>query len=234
MSRSSPLTAAAARLGGRVLRRAVVLMAHVRSAPRPMHPLGLVYVGRLVRPGSPAELTGSAFLDEPGDDEVLVRQSRAAGLPPPWPDVNGLAVRLPAPGERPGDLLLSTTGRGRLTRYLLAVSRSERSGFFTSLVPYRSPSGPVHLGARSLQPDRLVLYWARPGGDWRAFGELVLSTDPGRDLDVSFDAVLHPVEGLEHFEWHRRLRAPSYAAARRLRGAGADPGADSEAVAARA
>lgn len=205
-----------ASVGGRVLQGAVTALAMVRPAAKPMHPVGRVSTGELRRSGVPGLVTGSPFLDEEGVDDALVRLSRGVGLLPPRPDVNGLAVRVPATGG--GDLLLSTTGWGRLTRYALVPHRSPRAGTFTCLVPYRTATGPVHVGARATGPDRFELFWARPSGGWHRFAELTLSDAPGTDADCSFDAILHTFEGLDNYEWYRRLRAPSYAAARRLRG----------------
>ena len=217
MSRLSSLGRTAASAGGLLLQAAVTALALVRPAAKPMHPIGRVLTGRLERVGVPGQVTGSAFLDGAGEDQALVRLSRSVGLRSPRHDVNGLALRVPAAGG--GDLLLSTTGWGRLTRYALVPHRSPRAGNFTCLVPYRTPTGPVHIGARASGADRFELFWARPTGGWHRFAELVLQGGPGTDQDVSFDAILHMFEGLENYEWYRRLRAPSYAAARRLRGA---------------
>lgn len=208
----------AAGAAGSVIGGAFGLVARVRRAEKPLHPRGDVEIGRLVRRGHDAAPTGSAFLDGTGDDEVLVRRSRAVGLPAPLPDVNGLAVRVPRSDGRVGDLLLSGTGRGRLTRYLLSVQLHEASGHVGTLVPYLTPTGPVHVGARAVTADQLVLAWARPGQDWHDIAELRLTDEPGTDLSVSFDAIEHPCEGLEPYDWYRRLREPSYAVARRSRG----------------
>lgn len=205
---------------GRALAGAVSLLAR-RPADKPMHPRGEVLTGRLRRTGSPgAERTGAAFLDEPGDDEVLLRFSRSAGLPAPWPDVNGLAVRVPTPdGPAPhADVLLSGTGSGVLTRYLLAPTLRERGRFLGTLVPYGSPVGPVHLGARALDDTTWELGWARARTGWTRFATLELQDGPGHDLAVSFDAVAVAPPGLEVYGWYRRLRGPSYAVARRMRG----------------
>jgi hypothetical protein len=214
-STSRSLATASGAVAGRVLQAAVTVLALARPADRPMHPLGQVFTGRLHRSGSAQHRTGSAFLDAAGDDEVLVRVSRAVGLRSPLLDINGLAVRVPAQG---GDLLLSTTGWGRLTRYLLVPHRGARAGTFTCLVPYRTATGPVHIGAYESGADRFELFWSRPRGGWHRFGEIVLSPVPD-DVDPTFDAILRTFAGLDNHEWYRRLRAPSYAAARRLRGA---------------
>jgi hypothetical protein len=60
--------------------------------------------------------------------------------------------------------------------------------------------------------------WSRPTGAWRAFGLLELLPAPGGpDAELTFDPVLHEVPGLQAYDWVRRLRQPSYAAARRAR-----------------
>jgi hypothetical protein len=81
-------------------------------------------------------------------------------------------------------------------------------------VPYRSPLGPVHVGARASVTGHFALFWARPTGPWRRFADLLLSGEPGADRDVSFDAILNVPDGLGQYDWHRRLREPSYAASR--------------------
>jgi len=203
---------------GAVAGGAFAVVARVRRADKPLHPIGDVEIGRLLRHGHDAAPTGSAFLDEPGDDEVLVRRSRSVGLPDPWPDVNGLAVRVPRADGGVGDLLLSGTGRGTITRFVLAPQLRHGAGHVGTLVPYRSPTGAVHVGARAVTPEHHVLAWARPGEGWHDFAELRLADEPGLDLAISFDAILHACEGLEPYDWYRRLRLPAYDAARRLRG----------------
>src|SRR3954451_10255298 len=67
-----------------------------RPADKPLHPVGAVSRGTLHRYGLTPSV-GVKWLDEPGQDKVLVRFSRALGLPGPLPDVLGLAVRIPQP-----------------------------------------------------------------------------------------------------------------------------------------
>lgn len=217
---------------GRVVGGAVALLSRVRRVDKPMHPRGYVAPAVLRRHGTSAERSGAAFLDEAGEDDVLVRVSRSIGLPAPWPDVNGVAIRVPSPDAAGGtaDVLLSGTGDGRLTRYLLAPTLRETGGFCGTLLPYGSPTGPVHLGARQQDAVTWQLVWSRawaPGSAWTSFA--VLELDPSavaarEDRDVAFDAVRAAPPGLEVLGWHRRLREPSYAAARRSRGDLATPG----------
>jgi hypothetical protein len=90
----------------------------------------------------------------------------------------------------------------------------------TTLLPYRTPSGAVLLGA-TYRTDQVVdLLWARGSGRWHSFGFLQLGDesldDP--DADVSFDPVRNTLPGLDVYDWVRRLREPSYRSARRSRG----------------
>ena len=160
-------------------------------------------------------------LREPAEHDVVLRFSRSLGLPTPWPDVNGLAVRVPQPeAARPhADLLMSTTGQGPLGRYALVPTVHGRGGFLGTLVPYRTPTGPVHLGAREVGATTWELVWARPRSAWRAYASVELDDGPGVDLALSFDAVAGGPPGLEVYGWHRAVRGPSYAAARRSRDA---------------
>ena len=74
--------------GGEVLRAATRLVA-TRPAAKPLHPDGAVVLGTLTRSGG-AERSGVAWLDEPGEDAVRVRTSRAVGLPDRDLDLYGL------------------------------------------------------------------------------------------------------------------------------------------------
>lgn len=202
-------------MGGQVLRAATAGLAAARPAGKPLHPRGSVVQGRLHRFGA-APATGVRWLDEPGQDAVLARVSRAVGLPAALPDIHGLALRVP--GEQgPGDLLLASTGLGRLTRFVLSATHGPGGRPMTTLLPYRTPTGPVLLGARLAGPSRWELAVASPWGSWRRFADLELDQEPGRDQAVSFDPVRHEVPGLRTYPWVRLLREPSYRTARRSR-----------------
>lgn len=202
--------------GGLLLATATRTVAAVRPAAKPLHPRGEVTQGRLFRRGAqPA--TGVAWLDEPGTDDVLVRRSRAIGLPGSVPDIHGLAVRVPRPDDGYGDLLLATTGWGRVTRFVLTASRSPRRRPLTTLLPYRTDRGPLLLGARAIGEDCFELAVATPEGEWTRFADLRLSALPAADQDVSFDPVAHQIPGLEQYDAVERLREPSYQTARASR-----------------
>ncbi len=210
------LETVAADTSGRLLSTVIRGVAAVRPARKPLHPRGTVLRARLHRRGSePA--TEVPWIDEVGVNEVVVRISQAIGLPGWLPDIQGLALRFDPDGD-PGDLLFATTGSGRLTRFVLTPSlRLTRP--MTTLLPYRTPIGPILIGARRTDDQTFDLSWATLTGSWRSFAGLVLLPDEQEaDPEISFDPMLNRLPGLEPYDWVRRLREPGYLAARRTRG----------------
>jgi len=199
---------------------------------KPMHPRGAVFDAVLERHGRGPD-GGVPWLDAVARDAAVVRLSRGAGLPAPLPDLLGLAVRIP--GDVPVDLLLSTTGRGRLTR-LLPVPRQDTAAVYSSIMAYRSDDGPLRLaalpettgmpsdpeplaGAVSRDGLRFRLAAARGRGPWEPFATLILTDPvPALDPDVRFDAVQNPPPGLVPDGPMARFRSPAYARARAARG----------------
>lgn len=205
---------------------------------RPIHPHGLGLAGELTRTGNPAAPSGIDWLDSPGTDQVVARFSRSVGLPQALPDILGLALRMspsgqatpgsgpdPGLGANPADVLFASTGWRLPGRFLLMPRLDVAGATLTTLMPYRGRRGPVLLGlrTRNLPPGSLAsgewelgLYWAKPGGHWRECGELRLraGTDPG-DIPLRFDPLGNQPPGARTYGWARRLRKPSYRAARR-------------------
>jgi hypothetical protein len=215
---------------GRAVALPLAGLARLRGA-KPMHPRGVVFDALLHRQGLGA---GIPWLDEVADDDVLVRLSRGAGLPPRCPDLLGFALRVP--GERPVDLLLSSAGRGRWTRRV-PVARRDAATTYGSIMAYRTPVGPAWLAAVSrgeglptgrdglatAGPGRVVTLSAAVGrGPWRPFATVTLraETEPV-DPPLHFDAVLNAPPGLTADGPLARFRRPAYAAARHAQGAGA-------------
>src|SRR5689334_10281760 len=133
--RTTPLGQRLARAGGAALSAAFAGGSRLRAAEKPLHPRGRVVDARLTRAGVTHPL-GVPWLDEPGTDDVVVRFSRGLGLPRGWPDVLGMAVRVPTAAGF-ADLLYSTTGRGRVTRFLLLLRRRYVPAWYGTLMPYR-------------------------------------------------------------------------------------------------
>lgn len=173
----------------------------------------------LVRNGSAG--IAVPWLEIAGTQEVMVRISRAVGLPGAVPDIYGLALRVPITGRgHHADLLLASTGLGRLTRFMLTAGRDITSRPLTTLLPYRSSRGPLLIGARPAAGDplRFELLWSQWLSPWVPFAELTVHSTTGPDPDISFDPIANPLPGLDHYEWVRRLRAPAYRAAREATG----------------
>ena len=170
------------------------LLGQARTTTRPERPRGGLLHARLYRHGLwPA--TEAQWLDEPGQDDVLVRVS------------HGLALRIPVGPGRSGDLLLADAG-GLLTRFVLGPARPPRARTLSTLLPYRTPSGSaVVLGARANGVESFELSCATEDGDVRVFADLRLSCRVS-DEEVSFDPVRHPLPGLEPRPGTERARYP--------------------------
>jgi len=200
---------------GVLLAGAARAVAALRPAAKPLHPRGTTWSAVLVRHGG--SRSGVPWLDEPGTDRALLRLSRAVGLPDGWPDVHGLAVRTEREDGAVADVLLATTGSGPVGRFMLHAGRRPESMSFGSLLPYRAPTGPVVLGALLRDDGSWDFLWAASRSPWTPFGRLV-PEEPLPGAEVSFDPVLNPPPGLEHYGALARLRLPAYRAARRSRG----------------
>ncbi|CAM3826450.1 hypothetical protein KIPE111705_26860 [Kibdelosporangium persicum] len=169
-------------------------MARLRRAPA-FHPAGAVFAGELTLPDGWPGMPGAVVR------QVTVRLSKGVGLPGDWPDVRGLAIRIPdAAGQgRPVDLLLSTTGSGRLTRWLPVFRRGWTRGcVYGSVMPFRTDHGLVSMAAipdptPGRLPESVHLMLAKPLGRWRAWGRLVL-TEHLPDAQIRFDPIVnvHP------------------------------------------
>ena len=200
---------------GATLSATIRTVAALRPAAKPLHPEGVIVRGTVERHGS-AVPSGSAWLDEPGRDEVVVRVSRAIGLPDAVPDIHGLAVRVPTPAGV-GDLLFASTGWGLVGRFVLTFGGGPESRPMTTLLPYRTVRGPALLGVRAIDAQVYEMSWCRPRGEWHAFAELRMTDDEAPNQAMSFDPVRNQLPGLTQYAWVRRLREPSYRTARRSR-----------------
>lgn len=210
---------------GAALRGVFAGLGRLRPTAKPLHPRGVVLSATVHRHGA-AEEFGVPWLDASGRDAALVRFSRGGGLPEALPDVLGIALRIDPAGQ-PGDLLFATTGRGPVGRFLLFPRRASTvaAATYSTLQPYRTPTGPVVLAATPVPSDLggqtgtvINLAVARPTGRWQQFGSVTVAADePATDDRISFDPFLNPVPGLDNYDWTRRVREGAYAAARRTR-----------------
>jgi len=220
--RSTPSSASSAsKVGGALLRVTFAAVARLRPTEKPLHPRGFT-VGATIRRTGLSPGVGVPWIDAAGDDDVRVRVSRAIGLPAPWPDIRGLAIRVPTGPDTHGDLLFATTGRSSLGRFVLLPARTSFSQTYSTLFPYRTASGPLLLAAQPDGPEAFILSCASPRGTWRTFGRVRLeststSTSTESEVGPSFDPVLNTLPGLDYYQWAGNLREGSYRAARSSR-----------------
>ena len=168
---------------------------------RVFHPRGQAYDARLTV--TPTTTWGSRLLDEPATHDGVVRMSRAVGLPEPWPDAEGLALRLPGRGRdgAPLDLLINSAWR-----YVFAPAAL--SPVWSAILPHRTGDGRrVLLGARPYDGGFTMLA-ASPLGGWQPWGELRLG-EPVDGENLRFAPTIG-ADDLEPVQAFRRLRSRSY------------------------
>lgn len=231
-ARSSALSVAC-RLAGGALAVTFGTVAAVRHN-RPLHPEGVVYDATVDRLGAS---TGVPWLDRAGSSEVIVRVSRATGLPPGLPDIYGMALRVPldgsGAGSEPGaeasgahaDLLFASTGHTAYGRFVLRLRRSAGTGPLTTLLPLCAPLGPLILRLAPLGPNsqgtfavpqRMSLSYAVGTGGWVELGTLSFG-ERRPDLRADrYDPLRNELPGTGQYRLVRLLREPSYRAARRV------------------
>ncbi|MEU6798395.1 hypothetical protein ABZ907_42430 [Nonomuraea wenchangensis] len=200
---------------------------------RPLHASGLVLDAHLRLHGTP-ERWGVPFLDQRMDLPGIARLSRSVGVPPPFPDILGLALRWDQ-DDTSADLLLATTGRTALGRRLLRPA-TRWTGLYSSLFPYQAGERRVLLGALLHTPERLpatldalaqvvehgpltaALLAAAPSGPWRPFGQVRLSAPvlTDADLPTRFNPLRHPIAGLPPASWLNDVRDAAYASAQQV------------------
>ena len=200
--------------GGQALRLVTGIVSTLRPAAKPLHPKVRSRAAPCVdsapkRRLAPRGLTIRVWI---GSSSVSREPSASRR---DCPHIFGLALRVPTPGGAHGDLLLASTGLGRLTRFTLTVSRSPRRRPLTTLLPYRTPSGPVLIAAMHRDEHTIVLSWA-----WEAAAGIgsrsFRSTAKGpSSVTPRFPSTLfYTLPGLENYGLVRRLREPSYSTAR--------------------
>jgi hypothetical protein len=188
--------------------RAAAALTRLRGA-RLLHPAGRSFAGEVMIWGTPGPPTGVPLLDDPGRYRATVRLSKGVPTPAGWPDVLGLAVRMHRDGDRPFDLLVSSSGAAPVLRHL-PLPRRRFTGTYSSIVSYRVGRRRLWLAALP-DPDstdlgrnldeaaaatradapRLVLAVASAVGPWRPFGQVSIGTQLSarEDAALAFDPV---------------------------------------------
>jgi hypothetical protein len=209
----------------------VRLLTRLRGA-RVFHPHGRAYATEVeVGPTAPIA---------PGRYRGIVRLSRGLGLPEPWPDVLGLAVRMLNADGVGGmqDLLLVSSLPAVAGRHVILPGRGYGGAFYSSVLPVRTGSRTMIVGAlpvwtghpqplaRLAEIDRAVgsalrgfdLLLAGPVGAWSHLARVDLTRAlPAQDSEaVRFDPY-HQAAGLAPAGVLNALRRRSYAASQRAR-----------------
>jgi len=211
-------------------------LARVRHG-RAVHKVGRTFEATLTCYGGAG--SGIALFDRPGVHPALVRLSRGVGLPNGWPDVLGVAMRVPGGGGGGADLdlLVSTAlGRAPLARHV-PFPRRALTSTYTSIAGYRTRRGRRYL---AVLPDRsaasfhnldAVVVGAREGrvrflvgtasraGRWHLAGRIDLGEPlpAGSDVHLFFDPLMTSVRGVAADGLLWRLRAATYRESRRGR-----------------
>ncbi|GAA2164453.1 DUF1990 family protein [Actinomadura napierensis] len=215
--------------------RTFTALARLRGG-RPLHPRGVVLDATLRLSGT-SHFWGVPLLDDTVEVRGLARLSRSVGMPPPLPDILGLALRWQQPGDgapTTAELLLATTGHGRLSRHLLRPAVRWGPGFYGSLLPYAAGDRHVLVGAVARRavpsglgalaraigegPVPMDLVVATELGPWERFGELVLTGPARRDdqAPVRFNPARHPIPGLRPAGPLQQVRRRTYDAVQRI------------------
>lgn len=217
------ITEALSRVAGAVPGAALATAAAVTGVLRrdkPLHPQGRLGVGRL-QVTAPDPTLGPPVLAGVGNHVCELRWSRAMGLPTSWPDIEGLALRLPSAGVHgAADLLFASTGERPWSRYLLTLRPPEVYGVLTTLLPVRAAGGPLTFrlvpgdsSGGDVPPASYSLEVSRGAGPWQPVGRI---TAEWSELDTAerFDPVTHLLAGTEHYPVVSAMREPAYVAAR--------------------
>ncbi len=176
----------------------------------------------------PGRRYGVPLLDEPGQHPALVRLSRSLGLPPGWPDISGLAVRLPdvhGAGSSQ-DLLFIGSGGPPLLRQLIVLARG-RPRWYSTISVYDLAGRRRLLGARVLPGAGAVeegiavdIWAATRTGAWERLG--TLRTDerlaPAESERLAFDVTRNTGGALTPYGPVHALRHRSYRQAQLVRG----------------
>lgn len=147
------------RLSSSSIAGALGLLAAMRQG-KAVHPRGVVHAARLRIPGD-VTAPPARLLREPGDYRAIVRFSRSLGLPQPWPDLLGMAIRvLDAYGRgRHQDLMLISSIDRPVLHHVFVPARDVWQAPFSSALPYRAGAEQFLLGALGR------LHGPRPAGD---------------------------------------------------------------------
>jgi hypothetical protein len=161
---------------------------------------------------------GIPLLSERASHPAVARLSRAVGIPPPLPDLLGLAFRIET---GPQDFLLVSSGRPPGLRHLLLPTRAGYSdNSYSSVLPYRVGDDLLLVGALPTGPLEYDIAVARLRGPWEPFAKLhlrfAIPDDDAEHLELN---PWNTIPGLKPVGPLNGLRRSSYAGSQRGRSA---------------
>ena len=224
LTRSSGFAAGA--LPGAALAAAAAVVGLVRR-DKALHPIGHQGTGTFVVT-DPMPTLGIEALASAGSRPCALRWSRSMGLPQSWPDIEGIALRLPEAGTdgAAADVLFGSTGSFPGSRFLLTLRGAGRFGRLTTLLPVRAAGRAVTFmlvpdgeAVGGLPPSAYALHVALGVGAWHRVARIDVTWST-LDSTERFDPIVHPLAGTEQYPVVAALREPSYAAARAVTSAG--------------
>lgn len=193
---------------------------------RLFHPDGVLAEAVLERVAPPGEGLPMNSCD------VIARVSKGIGLRGAWPDIAGLAWRIPPPQDLhscgPWDILVASTAAN--SRFILAPARTWSRTTFSSMMPFRFRGGLWWLRARiatqidepGLALDTIATHidagaidfdidQAPATGRFTPLARLTLRhVDPSND-DIAFDPVVHCDQEVEVVpRWLGDIRRAAY------------------------
>ncbi|MEV4537500.1 phosphodiesterase [Asanoa sp. NPDC049518] len=200
-------------------------LARVRGG-RAVHKVGRTFQATLTCFGD--SRSGIPLLDRPGVHPAVVRLSRGAGLPRGWPDVLGVAVRVPDGGGAGVDLdlLVSTTVGAAPIARSIPLPRRSLASTYTSIAGYPTRRGRRLLAVLPDGPGGFRVCTATRLGRWRVAGRIVLGAPLPAEHDrrLAFDPLMTAVPGVVADGLLWRVRAVAYRESRRGRLFAAEPG----------
>lgn len=211
---------------------------------RILHPRGRSFAAEVHLWGLPGEPTGVHLLDRPARHRATVRLSKGTPTPTGWPDILGIAVRLHDVGPTGVfDLLLSTTGPGRILEHVPAPRRGFASRYGSILAlhaahdrwylaalpdPESAPLGDTLDTVAAAAADgraSLLLAARRPHDSWQPYGRLRLGEplNAAEEAALAFDPTRHQAPGLHPAGAVQALRGLTYRLSQRWRGVQSEP-----------
>ena len=130
--------------------RALVAVGRLTGAPfrwisrlrgaKAAHPAGAVYEAVVRVDGGAHVPSAATLLSAPAEHRAVVRFSRSLGLPPPLPDLFGIAIRLPEVhgSGRHQDLLMVTSIDAPLLHHIFVPVVDPQQAPYSCSLPYRA------------------------------------------------------------------------------------------------